>query len=451
MSKLTLNNVGNLIDATTAATTINDNSAAIVAAMENTLSRDGTTPNQMGSDLDMNSNDILNVDRIHTNTVVFPDGEVTSLPTDAPEGSIIYRNENQDWTVLQPGTSGQFLKTQGADNPPTWSGTSNLVDSVNGKTGTVVLDKTDIGLSEVDNTSDATKNSAVATLTNKTLNLPTIISGFKILNNYITVSDGINLKGFKVGDLSVSDGFDTAPTNGIFTKGGVSFAGSTSGQTLLKASATAGTTTLTLPSATDTLVGKATADTLTNKTLTSPVINTPTGLVKSDVGLGNVDNTSDATKNSAVATLTNKTLTAPVINSPTGLTKSDVGLSNVDNISVAGAWTAYTPTISSSSGTITTPGTCSGRYKQNGKTVHFSVSCSITTNGTGSGVIRITLPVNAAGIRCVFSGAELGISGKSVQAYNNLASSVMNVVFLDFTYPGVDGAVFNISGTYESV
>jgi hypothetical protein len=56
-------------------------------------------------------------------------------------------------------------------------------------------------------------------------------------------------------------------------------------------------------------------------------------LVKGDVGLGNVDNTSDATKNAAVATLASKTLTAPVINSPTGIVKADVGLGNVDNIS----------------------------------------------------------------------------------------------------------------------
>lgn len=54
-------------------------------------------------------------------------------------------------------------------------------------------------------------------------------------------------------------------------------------------------------------------------------------LSKADVGLSNVDNTSDTTKDSATSTLTNKTLTSPVINSPTGLVKADVGLSNVVN------------------------------------------------------------------------------------------------------------------------
>jgi len=55
------------------------------------------------------------------------------------------------------------------------------------------------------------------------------------------------------------------------------FSGSTSGTTTVQASAIAGTNTLTLPATTsDTLVGKATTDTLTNKTLTSPTITTPT-------------------------------------------------------------------------------------------------------------------------------------------------------------------------------
>lgn len=53
------------------------------------------------------------------------------------------------------------------------------------------------------------------------------------------------------------------------------FSGSSSGTTTVQAAAVASGT-LTLPAATDTLVGKATTDTLTNKTLTSPTLNTPT-------------------------------------------------------------------------------------------------------------------------------------------------------------------------------
>lgn len=53
------------------------------------------------------------------------------------------------------------------------------------------------------------------------------------------------------------------------------FSGSTSGTTTVQATAIAGTNTLTLPPTNnDTLVGRATTDTLTNKTLTAPVINT---------------------------------------------------------------------------------------------------------------------------------------------------------------------------------
>jgi|GEM_PF-5186258 len=60
-----------------------------------------------------------------------------------------------------------------------------------------------------------------------------------------------------------------------------------------------------------------------------------TSMTKSQVGLSNVDNTSDATKDAATATLTNKTLTSPVITTPTGIVKGDVGLGNVDNTSDA--------------------------------------------------------------------------------------------------------------------
>ena len=68
----------------------------------------------------------------------------------------------------------------------------------------------------------------------------------------------------------------TAFAAGISPVASLGFAGSTSGTTTVQATAVAGTNTLTLPATSnDTLVGKATTDTLTNKTLTSPTITTP--------------------------------------------------------------------------------------------------------------------------------------------------------------------------------
>lgn len=48
------------------ATTHNENNTEIEEAFDNTLSRDGSSPNQMGADLDMNSNDVLNVNSLAT-------------------------------------------------------------------------------------------------------------------------------------------------------------------------------------------------------------------------------------------------------------------------------------------------------------------------------------------------------------------------------------------------
>ena len=61
MAKIVLSDLVNLNNPVSAVNTINANSAAIEAAFENTLSRDGTQPNTMLADLDMNSHRILNI------------------------------------------------------------------------------------------------------------------------------------------------------------------------------------------------------------------------------------------------------------------------------------------------------------------------------------------------------------------------------------------------------
>lgn len=83
MAKITLNDLSNLQNENTAVTKINQNNSILETALENTLSRDGTLPNQMEADFDMNSNDILNANdvqssSVHTNHLYVNGGEVIS-------------------------------------------------------------------------------------------------------------------------------------------------------------------------------------------------------------------------------------------------------------------------------------------------------------------------------------------------------------------------------------
>src|SRR6266446_102685 len=61
MTKISLQNIDNLQNESTVVSAINNNNAYTRAAMDNTLSRDGTAPNQMNTPLDMNSKKIINL------------------------------------------------------------------------------------------------------------------------------------------------------------------------------------------------------------------------------------------------------------------------------------------------------------------------------------------------------------------------------------------------------
>lgn len=78
-----------------------------------------------------------------------------------------------------------------------------------------------------------------------------------------------------------------------------------------------------------------------------------------------------------------------------------------------GRWVGYTPTVTSSSGTITTV-SASGQYTVIGKLVTLAVNPLITTNGTGAGYIKITLPSAAQANSLVInfgSGREEAATG----------------------------------------
>jgi hypothetical protein len=80
-------------------------------------------------------------------------------------------------------------------------------------------------------------------------------------------------------------------------------------------------------------------ETLTNKTLTSPVINTPTGITKTDVGLANVDNTTDANKPVSTATQTALDLKANLAGPTFTGTLSAADLTISGNLTVNGTTT----------------------------------------------------------------------------------------------------------------
>jgi hypothetical protein len=135
------------------------------------------------------------------------------------------------------------------------------------------------------------------------------------------------------------------------TVGGVPIVTTTAAQTLTNKTLTtpviaaiSNTGTLTLPTTTDTIVGRATTDTLTNKTLTAPTISTIT-----NGGTLTLPSGADTLVGRATSdTLTNKTLTSPAVNTPT------ISGGTVNNASV-GATTPSTGafTTISATGAIT--------------------------------------------------------------------------------------------------
>lgn len=121
-----------------------------------------------------------------------------------------------------------------------------------------------------------------------------------------------------------------------------------------------------------------------------------------------------------------------------------------DTISLYPAWTSFTPTITASTGTITTVGAVSGAYQKIGKTIRFRMSIAITTIGTASGRLIATLPFNAA-------GAGAGSASGFAQGTRIVAGVVsydvahkLSVVADGGIFPLGSGESMYLAGTYEA-
>lgn len=122
-----------------------------------------------------------------------------------------------------------------------------------------------------------------------------------------------------------------------------------------------------------------------------------------------------------------------------------------DRTLVLDTWTAYTPTITSGSGTFTTTSAV-GAWQRVGTAIHVRVAITITTNGTAATDVRFSLPATSAGNVTGIGGGGAGrnnTTGPMLQCFIPASSTIAVLNQYDNTYPGADGYLLLAWATYE--
>lgn len=275
---------------------------------------------------------------------IYTHGNYYSQVSEAPTDGQKYIRVNGAWYVLSDSsssTSGLMSAIDKTKLDGIESGAQkNTVLGVKGnsessyRTGNINITKANIGLGNVDNTSDLNKpvSTAQQTALDKKVDK---VTGYGLSKNDFTDTlknklDGI-AKGAQVNSITGVKG----SSEGTYRTGNVSISASNIGLGNVNNTSDA-----------DKPISTATQTALNGKVSTTVKVNghalsADVTVSKSDVGLSNVDNTSDANKPVSTAQQTaldkkvNKTTTVNghALSGNVTVTKADVGLGNVDNTS----------------------------------------------------------------------------------------------------------------------